>query len=141
MVVFGSTAYVYAQIYDCLNPPLWIKGPNFSFEYCFGLLLDGNITKYKRNLHYDSLCATSFWMNVSEMPNEDHVTQEILDALRIQGLGFTEENISFWNDGSVFVVNVKGDWEENSSVVISLIDVLEGIDGVVSVDETRIACA
>ena len=43
VLIFGSATYVYSQMYDCLNPPLWMKIPRFGFEKCFQLFIDGNL--------------------------------------------------------------------------------------------------
>ncbi|MCV0409654.1 hypothetical protein [Nitrosopumilus sp.] len=132
---------VYAVMYECTNPPLWVKHPRSGFAYCFGLLLDGHIIDYNRNLDYDPLCETGFWMNVTKSPNEFYTKTVMLDALNVQGLEFTADDISFYKNDSLFVANVKGDWGERSSVVISLTDTLEKLDEVIAVNETRIACA
>ena len=80
-------------------------------------------------------------MHVNYAPSESYTIKVVLDALKEQGLDFTADDISFYKNNSLFVVNVTGDWDAQSSVVLSLTNVLENLDGVVAVDETRIACA
>jgi hypothetical protein len=128
-------------MYECINPPIWVKNPRTDFGYCFDLLLRGHIIEYNRNLDYDPLCETGFWMHVTNTPNKFYTKKVILDALKVQGLEFSEDDISFYENESLFVVSIKGDWGERSSVVISLTDTLEKLDEVVTVNETRIACA
>jgi hypothetical protein len=43
VAILGSVTYVYAQMYDCLNPPPWMKIPYFGFEKCFQFLINGNL--------------------------------------------------------------------------------------------------
>ena len=45
-IIVGSVTYVYSQMYDCLNPPLWMKIPRFGLEYCFELFLSGNLPEW-----------------------------------------------------------------------------------------------
>ena len=52
VIILGSTTYVYSQMYDCLNPPPWMKIPYFGFEKCFQLFMNGNLpdwTQAKEN--------------------------------------------------------------------------------------------
>ena len=42
-IILGSGTYVYSQMYDCLNPPPWMKVPFFGFEKCFQLFINGNL--------------------------------------------------------------------------------------------------
>jgi hypothetical protein len=52
VAILGSVTYVYAQMYDCLNPPPWMKIPYFGFEKCFQFLINGNLpdwTQAKEN--------------------------------------------------------------------------------------------
>ncbi len=46
VIISGSFAFVYAQMYDCLNPPMWMKGPRSSFDHCWGLFLNGYLPDY-----------------------------------------------------------------------------------------------
>ena len=43
VIILGSSTYVYSQMYDCLNPPGWMKVPYFGLEKCFQLYLNGNL--------------------------------------------------------------------------------------------------
>lgn len=46
--LFGSFSFVYALMYDCLNPPLWMKTPQFDLRKCWGLLLNGNLPDWSQ---------------------------------------------------------------------------------------------
>jgi len=46
VVLFGSFSFVYALMYDCLNPPAWFKMPKSDIRYCLGLLTNGNLPDY-----------------------------------------------------------------------------------------------
>jgi len=46
VVIFGSFSFVYALMYDCLNPPAWIKFPKSDIRYCLGLLTNGFLPDY-----------------------------------------------------------------------------------------------
>jgi len=46
VVLFGSFSFVYALMYDCLNPPAWIKMPKSDFRYCLGLLANGHLPDF-----------------------------------------------------------------------------------------------
>lgn len=46
VVLFGSFSFVYAMMYDCLNPPLWMKGAPSSLNRCWGLFVTGNLPDY-----------------------------------------------------------------------------------------------
>jgi len=46
VVLFGSFSFVYALMYDCLNPPAWIKMPKSDFRYCLGLLVNGHLPDF-----------------------------------------------------------------------------------------------
>lgn len=46
VVFFGGFSFVYALMYDCLNPPLWMKGPPSSLNRCWGLFVTGNLPDY-----------------------------------------------------------------------------------------------
>ena len=48
VIILGSGTYVYSQMYDCLNPPLWMKIPRFGFERCFELFLNGNLPDWSQ---------------------------------------------------------------------------------------------
>ena len=41
IIVSGTTVYLYDQMYDCLNPPMWMKTPRFGFDRCWELFLNG----------------------------------------------------------------------------------------------------
>jgi len=43
VVLFGSFSFVYALMYDCLNPPTWMKTPKFDIRFCLELLATGNL--------------------------------------------------------------------------------------------------
>ena len=47
-IILGSLTFVYSQMYDCLNPPLWMKVPHFGFERCFELFLTGNLPDWSQ---------------------------------------------------------------------------------------------
>jgi len=42
-IILVSGIYVYSQMHDCLNPPLWMKVPHLGFEKCFELFMSGNL--------------------------------------------------------------------------------------------------
>ena len=46
VVASGSITYLYAQMYDCLNPPIWMKGPPTGFDRCWKLFLNGHLPDY-----------------------------------------------------------------------------------------------
>jgi len=46
VVLFGSFSFVYALMYDCLNPPTWMKMPKSDIRYCLGLLANGHLPDY-----------------------------------------------------------------------------------------------
>ena len=47
IVVSGSTVYLYDQMYDCLNHPLWIKHPrNYGIDDCLQMYYDGTLPDY-----------------------------------------------------------------------------------------------
>jgi len=46
VVLFGSFSFVYALMYDCLNPPAWIKMPKSDIRYCLGLLANGHLPDF-----------------------------------------------------------------------------------------------
>ena len=46
VVLFGSFSFVYALMYDCLNPPMWMKGPPTGFDRCWKLFLNGYLPDY-----------------------------------------------------------------------------------------------
>ena len=48
VVVFGSFSFVYALMYDCLNPPMWMKIPRFDLRYCWGLFLNGHLPDWSQ---------------------------------------------------------------------------------------------
>ena len=46
VVFFGSLSFVYALMYDCLNPPMWMKGPPTGFDRCWKLFVNGYLPDY-----------------------------------------------------------------------------------------------
>jgi len=46
VLLFGSFSFVYALMYDCLNPPTWMKMPKSDIRYCLGLLANGHLPDY-----------------------------------------------------------------------------------------------
>ena len=141
IVILSVFTSVYAVMYDCLHPPIWIKHPKTDFGYCFGLLANGHVIDYTRNLSYDKLCVTQFWTETREKPNQLYVKFAVLEPLKINGLDFSLDDITFYDEGSEFVVSIPGDWEERSSVVLGVTDALENINEIIRVKETAIACA
>jgi len=57
VVIFGSFLFVYALLYDCLYPPMWIKGAPSSFDYCWGLFVNGYLPDYseERERHEEKI--------------------------------------------------------------------------------------
>jgi len=51
VIILGSATYVYSQMYDCLNPPPWMKIPYFGFEKCFQLFMNGNLMQVYLLVH------------------------------------------------------------------------------------------
>ena len=47
-IIFSSIfAYLYDQMYDCLNPPMWIKHPrHYGLEDCLQMYFDGTLPDY-----------------------------------------------------------------------------------------------
>ena len=43
IIISSGVAYIYDQMYDCLNPPSWMKIPYFGLEKCFQLFFNGNL--------------------------------------------------------------------------------------------------
>ena len=45
IIVFGVSAYVHDQMYDCLNPPMWIKIPSryHGMENCLQMYADDTL--------------------------------------------------------------------------------------------------
>ncbi len=52
IIISGSFSFVYAQMYDCLNPPTWIKYPKSDIRYCLGLLANGSLPDYPTSEEY-----------------------------------------------------------------------------------------
>ena len=46
LIISGSVAYVFYLMYDCMNPPSWMKGGHYSFHRCWGLFLNGYLPDY-----------------------------------------------------------------------------------------------
>ena len=43
MIISGIAVYLFDQMYDCLNPPLWMKTHRFGFDRCWELFLNGHL--------------------------------------------------------------------------------------------------
>ena len=143
IIISSGFASVYAVMYDCLHPPLWIKAPVKSdIGYCFGLFVNGMLPTYSRQLEYDSLCFTQFWTETSAKPNQLYVQSAILEQLKEKhGLDFSPDDITFYDTDSEFVVSITGDWNERSSVAIMVKEILENMDEITHVKDIAIACA
>lgn len=46
VIISGIIVYLYAQIYDCMNPPTWMKTPRVGFDHCWILFLNGYLTDW-----------------------------------------------------------------------------------------------
>ncbi len=47
VVLFGSFSFVYALMYDCLNPPMWMKFPrHYGIDDCLQMYYDGTLPDY-----------------------------------------------------------------------------------------------
>lgn len=49
IVLFGSFSFVYALMNDCLNPPMWMKGPPTGFDRCWKLFVTGYLPDYSED--------------------------------------------------------------------------------------------
>ena len=43
VIIFGTTTYLYDQMYDCLNPPMWMKIPFFGLDRCLQMYANGTL--------------------------------------------------------------------------------------------------
>ena len=47
MMVTGSSVYLYDQMYDCLNHPMWMKHPrDYGIDDCLQMYCDGTLPDY-----------------------------------------------------------------------------------------------
>ena len=47
MIVMGSSVYLYDQMYDCLNHPMWMKHPrDYGIDDCLQMYYDGTLPDY-----------------------------------------------------------------------------------------------
>ena len=55
IIVSSTFVYLYDQMYDCLNPPVWIKHPrHYGLDDCLRMYLDGTLPDYtqaRRTMH------------------------------------------------------------------------------------------
>ena len=91
---------------------------------------------------YDKLCVTQFWTNTTVKPSQLYVKSVIQERLK-QRIDWyiSTDDISFYDEGSEFVVSIPGDWKGRSPVVIVIKETLESIDGITEVRSIQIACA
>ena len=43
IIISGIAAYLFDQMYDCLNPPVWMKTPRSGLDHCWELFLNGHL--------------------------------------------------------------------------------------------------
>lgn len=53
ILLFGSLSFVYALMFDCLNPPVWMKIPKSDFGYCWGLFVNNRLPDYPNYATYE----------------------------------------------------------------------------------------
>ena len=88
VVLFGIFSFVYAMMYDCFYPPIWIKGAPSSFDYCWGLFVNGYLPDYsdenERWLEKRSLIMKSHGLhNLNPTEREEFImkyTDTLLDG-------------------------------------------------------------
>jgi len=100
------------------------------------------IMKDASQFEYDKLCFTQFWTETAEKPNQLLIKSIIQEQLqkRIEW-NISQDDITFYDKNSEFVVTIPGDWKGRSPVIIVVKDTLENIDGITRVNNIRIACA
>ena len=77
VIILGSGSYAYSQMYDCLNPPLWMK-ISFGFERCFQLFINGNLPDWTQ-------------------AKEDYETKQTLRAKLIEQFKDKPEVVAFYS--------------------------------------------
>jgi len=90
VVILGSALYVYSQMYDCLNPPIWMKIPYFGFEKCFQLFINGNLPDWTQ-------------------AKEDHEKEQALRTKLIEQFQDKPEVVAFYSKYEHAKVSVRDD--------------------------------
>jgi len=103
VVLFGSFSFVYALMYDCLNPPAWIKMPKSDIRYCLGLLANGHLPDYPTWEEYLASKETKPEPDFNPVPEpviyptveeiEESVRQEIYDLLSDKNVEYYSINL------------------------------------------------
>ena len=90
VIILGSTTYVYSQMYDCLNPPPWMKIPYFGFEKCFQFFINGNLPDWTQAI-------------------EDHEKKQALRIRLIEQFQDKPEVVAFYSKYEDANVSVRDD--------------------------------
>ena len=94
VVLFGSFSFVYALMYDCPNPPMWIKGAPSGFDYCWGLFVNGYLPDYsdERESHEEKT------FNQTMKQKATMVFEMKLEEYRINSKQLTVQDGYKWDD-------------------------------------------
>ena len=90
IIISSSFVYLHDQMYDCLNPPLWMKIPYFGLEKCFQLLFNGNLPDWTQ-------------------AREDYAKKQALRIKLIESFNNTPEVSAFYAKHDDAKVSVKDD--------------------------------